>query len=64
MDLNKDIADYLALQANGDFRSALNNLDLIMLIFKDQEFSLEAIKKIIPQFNLVQMNQVIIIMII
>ncbi|AKJ52395.1 replication-associated recombination protein A [Metamycoplasma hominis] len=51
VDLNKDIADYLALQANGDFRSALNNLDLIMLIFKDQEFSLEAIKKIIPSIQ-------------
>nr|WP_237076606.1 replication-associated recombination protein A [Mycoplasma phocoeninasale] len=45
---SEDILKFIAEQANGDFRAAINNLELIATIFRKKSPSLSEVKKIIP----------------
>ncbi|WPB50420.1 replication-associated recombination protein A [Metamycoplasma subdolum] len=49
--LAEEIYQFLALQSGGDFRVALNNLDLVSNLSKNKNLTLEEIKKIIPQIQ-------------
>ncbi|AXE60889.1 AAA family ATPase [[Mycoplasma] phocae] len=46
--LSNEIYKFIAEQANGDFRVAINNLELIFTIFAKRPATLAEIKKIIP----------------
>ncbi|TPR54348.1 replication-associated recombination protein A [Metamycoplasma neophronis] len=49
--LKYNIYEFLAIQANGDFRSAINSLELVSLLSKNHEVSVEEVKKIIPSIQ-------------
>ncbi|WP_369085963.1 replication-associated recombination protein A [Metamycoplasma spumans] len=49
--ISQEIIEYLAIQANGDFRNAINNLELVMLLYKNKDLTLEEIKTVIPSLQ-------------
>ncbi|AZZ65475.1 replication-associated recombination protein A [Metamycoplasma phocicerebrale] len=48
---NKDIQEFIAIQSNSDFRSALNNVELINKLSKKETISLEQIKFLVPSIK-------------
>ncbi|WP_373436991.1 replication-associated recombination protein A [Metamycoplasma equirhinis] len=46
-----EIYKFIALQSNGDFRSAINCLELVNTLSQNKEMSLDEIKKIIPSIQ-------------
>ncbi|MDP4042731.1 replication-associated recombination protein A [Mycoplasmopsis arginini] len=50
---NTDIQTFIAKQANGDFRSAINIVELISKLQNSKDITLDTIKKIIPSINFV-----------
>ncbi|AWX42730.1 ATPase [Metamycoplasma cloacale] len=49
--INNDILEFIASQAGGDYRSALNNLELIATLFSKKTLSLNEVKAIIPNIQ-------------
>ncbi|WP_412031433.1 replication-associated recombination protein A [Metamycoplasma buccale] len=51
LDISDETYNFLALQSGGDFRAAINNLDLLSILSKNKKISLDNVKKIIPQIQ-------------
>lgn len=50
--INDEILSFIAKSSNGDFRFALNYLEIISLSFKNQEITLDKVKSIVKVTNL------------
>lgn len=51
IDIDEDALAYIARQSNGDFRFALNYLEIINVTYKDEHITLDKVKKVIKVPN-------------